>query len=90
MFNINITCGELEADVSSVMCESVVDRTLLAVGRWFPPGAPVSSTSETDIHHHNNHCLNMTVAVAEVLASNHPTKSVAYTTFGIPPRRISG
>ena len=24
-------------------------RQLLSIGRWFPPGTPVSSTSETDI-----------------------------------------
>ena len=38
----------------------------------FPPGAPVSSTSETDInlYHHHHHRLDMTLAVAEVLTPN--------------------
>ena len=42
---------------------------LLAVGRWFPPGTPVSSTSETDISS-QFHRLDMTLAVSEALGSS--------------------
>ena len=38
---------------------------LLAVGQWFPPGAPVSSTSETDISAFH-------LAVAEALSPYKP------------------
>ena len=38
---------------------------LLAVGRWFPPGAPVSSTRK--LISSSFHRLDMTLAVAEVL-----------------------
>ena len=40
---------------------------LLAIGWWFPPGAPVSSTSETDIPS-PFHRLDMTLAVGEALS----------------------
>ena len=43
---------------------------LLAVGRWFPPGTPVSSTRKlisSSFHH-----LDMTLAVAEALNPNKP------------------
>ena len=40
-------------------------KVLLAVGRWFPPGTPVSSTSKTDVH--PDHRLDMTLVVADVL-----------------------
>ena len=36
------TCANLDTHTGEV-------RRLLAIARWFPPGAPVSSTSETDI-----------------------------------------
>ena len=39
--------------------------TLLAVGRWFPPGAPVSSTRK--LISSSFHRLDMTLAVAEAL-----------------------
>ena len=39
---------------------------LLAVGRWFPPGAPVSSTRKL-ISSSSFHRLDMTLAVAEAL-----------------------
>ena len=49
------------------MCEKF--HQLLAVGRWFPPGTPVSSTrkliSSSSFHH-----LDMTLAVAEALNPN--------------------
>ena len=38
---------------------------LLAVGRWFPPGAPVSSTRK--LISSSFHRLDMTLAVAEAL-----------------------
>ena len=53
------------------MCESL--SVILAVGRWFPPGTPVSSTSETDISSSSFHCLDMTLAVAEALSHNKQT-----------------
>ena len=36
-----------DRDWAQAVCVKVCQ--LLAVGRWFPPGTPVSSTSETDI-----------------------------------------
>ena len=50
------------------MCEKF--HQLLAVGRWFPPGTPVSSTRKlisSSFHH-----LDMTLAVAEALTPNKP------------------
>ena len=44
---------------------------LLAVGRWFPPGTPVSSTSKL-ISSSSFHRLDMTLAVAKVLTPNKP------------------
>ena len=43
---------------------------LLAVGRWFPPGTPVSSTSK--LTSSSFHRLDMTLAVAEALNPNKP------------------
>ena len=43
---------------------------LLAVGRWFPPGTPVSSTRK--LISSSFHCLDMTLAVAEALKPNIP------------------
>ena len=44
---------------------------LLAVGRWFPPGTPVSSTRKR-ISSSSFHRLDMTLAVAEALNPNKP------------------
>ena len=44
------------------MCEKF--HQLLAVGRWFPPGTPVSSTRKL-ISSSSFHRLDMTLAVAE-------------------------
>ena len=47
---------------------------LLAVGRWFPPGTPVSSTRKlisSSFHH-----LDMTLAVAEALNPNKPNQTL--------------
>ena len=52
------------------MCEKF--HQLLAVGRWFPPGTPVSSTRK--LVSSSFHRLDMTLAVAEALNPN--TKSV--------------
>ena len=48
-------------------------RQLLAVGRWFPPGTPVSSTRK--LIWSSFHRLDMTLAVAEALDldPNKPT-----------------
>ena len=43
---------------------------LLAVGRWFPPGTPVSSTRK--LISSSFHRLDMTLAVAEALTPNKP------------------
>ena len=43
------------------------------IGRWFPPGTPVSSTRK--LISSSFHRLDMTVAVAEALNPNKPTKS---------------
>ena len=51
------------------MCEKFLQ--LLAVGRWFPPGTPVSSTRKL-ISSSSFHRLDMTLAVAEVLNPNKP------------------
>ena len=47
---------------------------LLAVGRCFPPGTPVSSTRKL-ISSSSFHRLDMTLAVAEALTPNKPIKS---------------
>ena len=49
------------------MCEKF--RQLLATGRWFPPGTPVSSTRKL-ISSSSFHRLDMTLAVAEALNPN--------------------
>ena len=45
---------------------------LLAVGRWFPPGTPVSSTRK--LISSSFHRLDMTLAVAEALNPNKNLK----------------
>ena len=49
---------------------SVLFHQLLAVGRWFPPGTPVSSTKK--LISSSFHRLDMTLAVAEALNPNRP------------------
>ena len=51
------------------MCEKF--HQLLAVGRWFPPDTPVSSTRKL-ISSSSFHRLDMTLAVAEALNPNKP------------------
>ena len=50
------------------LCEKF--HQLLAVGRWFPPGTPVSSTRT--LISSSFHRLDMTLAVAEALNPNKP------------------
>ena len=50
------------------MCEKF--HQLLAVGRWFPPGTPVSSTRK--LISSSFHRLDMTLAVTEALNPNKP------------------
>ena len=45
---------------------------LLAVGRWFPPGTPVSSTRK--LISSSFHRLDMNLAVTEALTPNKPNK----------------
>ena len=52
------------------MCEKF--RQLLAAGRWFPPGTPVSSTRKL-ISSSFRH-LHTTLAVAEALNNNTPKR----------------
>ena len=51
------------------MCEKF--HQFLAVGRWFPPGTPVSSTRKL-ISPSSFNILDMTLAVAEALNPNKP------------------
>ena len=53
------------------ICEKL--HQLLAVGRWFPPGTPVSSTRKL-ISSSSFHRLDMTLAVAEALNPNKPNQ----------------
>ena len=53
------------------MCEKF--HQLLAVGRWFPPGTPVSSTRK--LISSSFHRLDMTLAVAEALNPNKPNQT---------------
>ena len=55
------------------MCEKF--HQLLAVGRWFPPGTPVSSTRKLISSFHR---LDMTLAVAEALTPNKPINPPEY------------
>ena len=55
------------------MCEKF--HQLLAVGRWFPPGTPVSSTRKLISLSSSFHCLDMTLAVAEGLNPNKPNQT---------------
>ena len=55
------------------MCEEF--HQLLAVGRWFPPGPPVSSTRK--LISSSFHCPDMTLAVAEALNPSKPKPSMA-------------
>ena len=67
-------CGSSSIlDRAQPICVKVCQ--LLAVGWWFPPGTPASSTSETDIIHHYHH-LDMTLAVAEALSPNKPNQTL--------------
>ena len=52
---------------------------LLAVGRWFPPGTPVSSTRK--LISSSFHRLDMTLAVAEALNPNKPKKNQSHRNF---------
>ena len=52
-----------------IFCEKF--HQLLAVGRWFPPGTPVSSTRKL-ISSSSFHRLDMTLALAEALNPNKP------------------
>ena len=60
------------------MCEKF--HQLLAVGRWFPPGTPVSSTRKL-ISSSSFHRLDMTLAVAEALNPNKPNLIVSGRLF---------
>ena len=56
---------------SRSMCEKF--HQLLAVGRWFPPGTPVSSTRK--LISSSVHRLDMTLVVAEALTPNKPNQT---------------
>ena len=60
------------SSVNGRMCEKF--HQLLAVGRWFPPGTPVSSTRKL-ISSSSFHRLDiMTLAIAEALNPNKPNR----------------
>ena len=52
---------------------------LLAVGRWFPPGTPVSSTRK--LISSSFHRLDITLAVAEALSPNKPKQAQKYVQY---------
>ena len=58
---------------TACMCEKF--HQLLAVGRWFPPGTPVSSTRKKRISSSPFYRLDMTLAVAEALNPNKPNQT---------------
>ena len=63
------------------MCEEC--HQLLAVGRWFPPGTPVSSTRKLISSSSSSfHRLGMTLAVAEALNPNKPNLFIYLCRFG--------
>ena len=59
------------------MCEKF--HQLLAVGRWFPPGTPVSSTRK--LISSSFHRLDMTLAVAEALNPSKPNQTPTLAKF---------
>ena len=59
---------------------------LLAVGRWFPPGTPVSSTRK--LISSSFHRLDMTLAVAEALNPNKPKPGCVLHSYGDKPGRM--
>ena len=61
--------------VSVCVCEKFLQ--LLAVGRWFPPGTPVSSSRKL-ISLTSFHRLDVTLAVAEALTPNKPNQASVY------------
>ena len=63
------------------MCEKF--HQLLAVGRWFPPGTPVSSTRK--LISSSFHRLDMTLAVAEALNPNKPNQTKPNPVVSAPP-----
>ena len=67
------------------MCEKVSSVTVLAVGRWFPPGTPVSSTRK--LISSSFHRLDMTLAVAEALNPNKP-KPINLKSNGLPMLKV--
>ena len=62
-----------ETTNNTMGCEKFHQLGLLAVGRWFPPGTPVSSTRK--LISSSFHCLDMTLAVAEALNPNKPNQT---------------
>ena len=65
------------------MCEKF--HQFLAVGRWFPPGAPVSSTRK--LISSSFHRLDMTLAVAEALNPNKPNQTILLSVTGGDTRK---
>ena len=55
------------------VCEKF--HQLLGVGRWFPPGTPVSSTRKL-ISSSSFHRLDMTLAVAKALNPSKPNQTI--------------
>ena len=52
---------------------TIIFHQLLAVGWWFPPGTPISSTRK--LISSSFHRLEMTLAVAEALTPNKPNQT---------------
>ena len=74
-FDLGVTSRDLSMTIDDRnggrMCEKL--HQLLAVGRWFPPGTPVSSTRK--LISSSFHRLDMTLAVAEALHPNKPNRN---------------
>ena len=63
--------GYMLINLEAILCEKF--HQLLAVGRWFPLGTPVSSTRQ--LISSSFHRLDMTLAVAEALNPNTPNQT---------------
>ena len=55
------------------VCDVLSGNVFKPVGRWFPPGTPVSSTRK--LISSSFHRLDMTLTVAEALNPNKPKKT---------------
>ena len=71
--------GYMLINLEAILCEKLYQ--LLAVGRWFPPGTPVSSTRK--LISSSFHRLDMTLAVAEALNPIKPNQTSYFEDFPV-------